>query len=98
MLVSTDATTIADRDQRGCPLMSGQRGRLPEKCSEAQSNAVQMAGRRKPRNAISSKKGASVTPNPNSSQAAPGIRKIRSMRSEEHTSELQSLRHLVCRL
>src|SRR5262245_64124759 len=27
-----------------------------------------------------------------------GRRRLRSQRSEEHTSELQSLRHLVCRL
>src|SRR5262245_64607204 len=42
------------------------------------------SGRREPR-----------APTPN---AKPGIRSSRGNRSEEHTSELQSLRHLVCRL
>src|ERR1035441_5612506 len=34
----------------------------------------------------------------NSQRILPGIRCQSSQRSEEHTSELQSLRHLVCRL
>src|SRR5205814_9466242 len=40
---------------------------------------------------------ASVSPDP-PSHAAIRAAGIRSLRSEEHTSELQSLRHLVCRL
>src|SRR5205814_9767830 len=32
------------------------------------------------------------------SEVAARIRVMRALRSEEHTSELQSLRHLVCRL
>src|SRR5205814_8174429 len=31
-------------------------------------------------------------------EQGPGVRRAQDRRSEEHTSELQSLRHLVCRL
>src|SRR6516164_731145 len=71
-LVIIEPKTIAAIDQLGLP--SSARGRLgaPVKFSMLQSHAVQSAGRRKPRKAISSKKGARVTPNAKSTHAAPG--------------------------
>src|SRR5947199_1676196 len=41
---------------------------------------------------------AGVSDGPTGSRAASGVLKYFTGRSEEHTSELQSLRHLVCRL
>src|SRR5437899_4805227 len=41
---------------------------------------------------------ASGRPRPRGSAARPRAREAGRARSEEHTSELQSLRHLVCRL
>src|ERR1035438_10553891 len=40
----------------------------------------------------------STTPSPTSSTEMSNVPPPKSYRSEEHTSELQSLRHLVCRL
>src|SRR5437899_9345156 len=69
-------------------------------CAVANGDAVDAGetGRSRPRQAIScwgtSRSSARVCPERPSSRRAASSR----ARSEEHTSELQSLRHLVCRL
>src|ERR1039458_6518626 len=46
--------------------------------------------------ALSPALGTAVTPDPNPPAAPPAQNFVIKQRSEEHTSELQSLRHLVC--
>src|SRR5215831_11488456 len=75
MLVTTEPKTIAGNDQFGFRFSSRGRWGAAVSLSILQSQAVQRDGRRKPRKAISSKKGASVTPKAKRTHAAPGARK-----------------------
>src|SRR5579859_4101841 len=72
MLVISEPTIMAGSDQFGFPSWSRGRRGAPVMCSTLQSHAVQRDGRRNPRKPISSKNGASVTPNANRTHAAPG--------------------------
>src|SRR6478752_9778849 len=71
-LVSREPKIIAERDHCGFSFSSSGRRGAPVKCSMDQSYEVHRAGRTKPRKAISSKKGARVTPNAKRIHAAPG--------------------------
>src|SRR6185312_2346606 len=78
-LARMEPKTTAPKDQRGCPSASSGGGALCWNFSATQSQAVQKAGKRKPRKIISSKNGAKVTPKAKRYHAAPGCRKILSM-------------------
>src|SRR5205814_8310690 len=85
-----DALPISDRDRAAFPCSAGVRPAVPV-CLYRHRRAGLAQLRVAPRRARHLERQNLRTP-------AQSLRRTAVRRSEEHTSELQSLRHLVCRL
>src|SRR3712207_9049478 len=79
---TTEIYTLSLHDALPILAVHGRRAARERACRRLRAHAARLSGR----------------PARGSRRAAPGRRRLRAVRSEEHTSELQSRPYLVCRL